>query len=560
MKNCVTFTKGWREKANLHHMNTQAIRRPPVETLLFYAILGLSLLPVLVCDYIVTADGPCHFYNSHILVRWLLDGEGEFYQPWLQLNQYLDPNWITNLIQIPLLKLFPALWAEKLFFALYLLVFSFGFRSVVREVRSESAFLAGIGTLFAWNYILVKGFTNNAWSIALWFWILAFWLRSFRKPTYASYGVITLLFMLEYLSHPVGLVFSILSVGCVVLGFALYHLRAKGWGTTLKWVLTEAGKLMLCSALPICLFISFFMRREWSAETTHFSWRDIGRDLIELRSLNILNFREEPWLIALVCLMFLLFVWALITRLRERLWSRHDGLLLLLVLAIVVVFNPPSGIAGGLDIGVRLGMFPFFCLLFWSATTLYDQRIRIGASLLVLVMTIGLTVIRLPIQREASDYAREVMTVSDSIRNQSSVLVLNYDWGGQNSEGKVISDRMWLFGHVDGYLGTNKDLILSDNYEANFWYFPLVERWQTNMYMQTDKDQINFDNRPPRADINSYKRRTGQQIDYVLMLSYRDEFADHPYTHEIFDQLNAEFKKVYTSDRGRAVLYHRKVY
>ena len=119
---------------------------------------------------------------------------------------------------------------------------------------------------------------------------------------------------------------------------------------------------------------------------------------------------------------------------------------------------------------------------------------------------------------------------------------------------------MWLFGHVDCYLGTYKDLAISDNYEANFWYFPLVEHWETNMYMQTDKDGINFDHRPPRADINSYKRRTGQQLDYVLLLSYRDEFASHPYTKEIFGQLDAEYQKTYTSALGRAILYKRIVY
>lgn len=117
-----------------------------------------------------------------------------------------------------------------------------------------------------------------------------------------------------------------------------------------------------------------------------------------------------------------------------------------------------------------------------------------------------------------------------------------------------------MFTHVDCYLGVYKHLVISDNYEANFWYFPMVEVWQTNMYTQTDKDGINFDHRPPRADMNSYKRRTGQYIDYVLMLGYSDSYRDHPYTQEIFSQLNAEYERVTTSTHGRALLYRRIVY
>ena len=150
-----------------------------------------------------------------------------------------------------------------------------------------------------------------------------------------------------------------------------------------------------------------------------------------------------------------------------------------------------------------------------------------------------------------------MMTVDPHIQDSSTLFVLNYDWAGQTPEGVPISDRTWLFGHVDCYLGVDKTLVISDNYESHFPYFPIVARWNTDMYSNTDKDQINFDHRPPRADILSYNKRTQQNIDYVLLLSYRDEFKDHPYTIEIFDQLNQAYTKTFTSVHERAVLYKR---
>src|SRR5688572_29897292 len=176
------------------------MRKVPIDTVLFYLILSITFLPLVFCDYIVTSDGPCHFYNSHILVSWLIEGKKDFFLPFLQLNQFLDPNWITNAIQIPLIKVFPVILAEKIFFALYLLTFAFGFRSVIKEVNPSAGFLASLGVLFAWNVILMKGFTNNAWSIAVWFWVLSFWMKSLRTRSVLDYLMVAFL-LLSYIYH-----------------------------------------------------------------------------------------------------------------------------------------------------------------------------------------------------------------------------------------------------------------------------------------------------------------------------------------------------------------------
>jgi hypothetical protein len=536
------------------------MRKIPFDSLVFGLTLFVAFLPLVFCDYLVTADGPCHFYNSHILVSWLLEGKKDFFLPFLQLNQFLDPNWITNAIQIPLLKLFPVIWAEKIFFALYLVVFSFGFRRVIKEVNPEAGFLASFGVLFAWNFILMKGFSNNAWSVAIWFWVIAIWMRALHTRSVYAYVMAAILLFALYLAHPLGLVFAFLSVGCVVFGYGLYYAREKGWRQTLLFYLAEAGKLVLCGAIPIYYFISFYLRREWTPDPNVVSIKDIANDLIHLRALNTLSYDEEPFILSIVSVILLLGFWAIVNRIRRPSWNVNDGLLLLFVASLLIIFNPPGNIAGGLDIGVRLGMFPFLCLLFWIGTVDFPVPVRHAASIMALGIAAGLMLIRLPIHIKASEYAAEIVTVVDSIKDQSTVLVLNYDWGGKTPQGEPIAGRMGLFGHVDCYLGTYKDLVISDNYEANFWYFPLVEHWETNMYMQTDKDGINFDHRPPRADMNSYKRRTGQFIDYVLMLSYTEEFADHPYTVEIFQQLAGEYKPQFTSANKRAILYKRIVY
>ncbi|MBP7238770.1 MAG: hypothetical protein KBA14_00970 [Saprospiraceae bacterium] len=536
------------------------MKKLSVETIAFGVVLFLGLLPVLFCDYIVTGDGPCHLYNSKIFLSWVFEGQKEFFKPFYQLNQFIEPNWITNAIQIPLLKWFPVIWTEKLFFGFYILVFSFGFRKVIAAINPESVFLACIGVLFAWNMVLMKGFTNNAWSIALWFWILAYWIKAIPNPSaFASFRMAMLLF-LQYLSHPMGFFISLFSIGCVVLIVGWYDLREKGAVTVLRFYLDQIWRLLVSIIAPVILFLQFFLRRDWNAEAQHVSKLDLWNDLLHLKALITLSNQERIILLLLSIMILYLFSLTLFQRIRKKAFVRYDGFMLLFLSVLSLFIFPPTSFSGGLEIGIRLGIFPFLCLLFWIATNDFSARIRNGVSIAAVLFALILTMIRLPIQVKASSYASEIVTCADHIQDTSTLLVLNYDWAGKTPDGKVIADAIWLFPHVDCYLGAYKNLVISDNYETNFWYFPMVERWETNMYSQTDKDGINFDHRPPRADINNYKGRTGQYLDYVLMLSYSTEFEAHPYTQEIFTQLDAEYEKVFTSEHARAILYRRTKY
>jgi len=313
-------------------------------------------------------------------------------------------------------------------------------------------------------------------------------------------------------------------------------------------------------AVPAIYFILFYLRREWSPEVNQVSSGDIFMDLLRMPTLLNLSFTEVPLIYLFSTLVIGLMVLAIVGRIRARKFVLFDGFLILFLASLLTIFNSPTSISGGLEVVFRLALFVHLSSLFWMATHQFTKPVQIIASALTVVIMSGLMYIRWPIHQKASAFASEIMQTANAIDDKSTLLVLNYDWVGQSPEGKPISDRIWLFTHVDCYLGIAKDLVISDNYEANFWYFPLIERWETNMYFQTDKDRINFDNRPPRADFNSYKRRTGQYIDYVLMLSYRDEFADHAYTKEIFDQLGTDYTEKFRSANGRAILYKRHVY
>ncbi|MCC6411812.1 MAG: hypothetical protein IT270_09135 [Saprospiraceae bacterium] len=526
----------------------------------FGAALILLLVPLFSTTYLVTGDGPCHLYNSRILLDWLSPELREIYKPFLQLNNNIDPNWLTNMIQIPLLGFLPAPMAEKAFFAIYLTIFAFGLRFLARQFGTSALMLVPLSMLFAWNQLVFKGFTNNSLSFALLPWVVGTWIKlwdGYRTPDLLR---LAMLFLMLFFAHPIGLVFSLLAVACLSVWKTVYTYSSKGFREARLFLTDQLIKGVLVAHPAILLMGHFYLRQNWSKEK---NVKAVNTDIIDLLSLKTIWLTPSDRFPAIVAgvIMLVLLGMGLITRLQSRKWAVTDGLLLFWLITVYWVFNPPAAISGGLEINTRLAFLPFMTLLFWLFTLPFSEKTTKVASFSALGILLVLTVLRLPVFVQASDLAGEVVSCSDAIDEGSTVLVLNYDWQGLRPDGNPIAKDIWLFLHVDGYLGAGKSLVLSDNYEANFWYFPLIERWETNMYKQTDKDGINFDHRPPRADFLDYNRRTGgdkgQNIDYVLMLSYRDEFAGHPYTKEIFDQLNVAYKQVFVSEHKRAILYQR---
>lgn len=535
-----------------------AMKKIPLEPLIFSLLLLLALLPIWSVTFFVTGDGPCHLYNSKILLDWSRGEALDFYKPFYFLNQSLDPNWLTNLIQIPFLMLFPAPVAEKIFFSLYILLFAGGFRFLCRQINPESVFLSSLGILFAWSHIVMMGFCNNSLSLALWFWVVGYWWKTRDSSNFVALLFLAFLFFALYLAHPIGLFFAGLHIVALALGQFFYQQKQSNWIAAAKNLLQQGSKTILLALPSLILFAHFILKRDWTSEASP-NTSNVWSNLLRMTALINLSKGEALWVMPVSIFCLLLLGLAIRVRWKERRWLETDGLLIFVFIALGVILNPPSSLSGGLEVPLRMVMVPFIALLFWMATVNFPGWAKQVSMGFAVVITVGLLWVRLPIHRAASKYAEEVYSLRYQISDQSRILVLNYDWDGHTAEGQQIADKIWLFAHVDCYLGAQSSLVISDNYEANFWYFPTIARWETNMYTQTDKEGINFDHRPPRADILSYNRRTqGQDIDYVLILSPGTEHAQHPYTLEIMEQLNQAYAKISTTEYGRAVLYRRK--
>lgn len=529
-----------------------------LEPFAFYTILALWLVPVWGLDFFVTGDGPCHLYNSKILLDWWQGVNIAFYKPFYHINTHFEPNWLYNLLTMPLLAVFGPAWADKVFMTGYVLGFGLGLRFLVSQINAQSKFISTVGLLFCYHNLLMMGFMNNSLSFVLWFWVVGWWWKKRDDVRTKTLLISASLWLLLYSAHPVGLTFAGLTVGAMLLGLLFFEIKNDGWATSRERFFQRC-KSLLVSILPmLLLFAEFVFRRDWNQEKNLPKVGTALDGIGHLRALTTMHSTERDLALTTGLLCWLLFLGAVVWRWRAGKRQAADGLLLLVAMSFYLILYPPGSFSGGLELHLRLVMVPFLALLFWTATATFPVWAKSVAVLAALVLAVGFLLARWPVHRNASAYAQEVFSCNSHLADTATVLVLNYDWSGQTPQGDRIANRIWLFGHVDGYLGTTRSAILSDNYEANYAYFPTIARWQTNMYSQTDKDGINFDHRPPRADMLSYQRRTGQTLDYVLLLSYRDEFKEHDYTKEVFSQLDQAYIKIFTSEFGRAILYQRK--
>lgn len=528
------------------------------EKIVFCIGLFTLLIPIWSVDFFVTGDGPCHLYNSRILLDWWLQRGWESYAPFYQINEFFDPNWLFNLLTAPLLALFPAALAEKVFLSGYVLLFAFGFRFLIRQINPDALFLSSVALLFCLHRLLWMGFYNNCLSLALWFWMLGWWWRRREQFNWVTLLTSAVGWTLLYAAHPMGLVFTGLSIACCMAGLFWQDWRQQGARPARLLLFKRAG-ITLLGVLPALWWsVQFALRHSWAAEQTPNSILKTLDNFWRLTPLIALTRSEKGAALLSGILVFALFGYAVQQWRRRQFVAGSQGFWWFVPVAFYCLLFPPSAISGGLEVSARLVILPFFALLFACACLHFPQKIKIAAQTVALALSIAFVVLRWPAQQQASELAAEVFACNWHIKPESTVMALNYDFAGQTPEGEVIANKIWLFGHVDCYIGAGQPAILSDNYEAGYGYFPVCWRWQTGLPGQTDKDGINFYNRPPRADLLSYHRRTGQQLDYVLFVNYREEFASHPYTQEIFSQLDQAYQKVYESPHKRAILYRRK--
>jgi hypothetical protein len=161
---------------------------------------------------------------------------------------------------------------------------------------------------------------------------------------------------------------------------------------------------------------------------------------------------------------------------------------------------------------------------------------------------------------ELNDYLAEYLSGMRLIRPNSTLLPLAFDSRGHAPDGKILSLKVRPFLHASGHIAAQRHVVDFTNYEAGAYnYFPTIFRSNLNPYVHIGTKYRSIVWEPPQVDFLTYPRRTGGQVDYVLVWGVQERQQNHEATKSIRQQLNKGYNLIFTSPKtGLMQLYQRK--
>jgi hypothetical protein len=493
------------------------------ERWLFWAMVALLLIPVWSVGYFPTTDGPSHVYNAWILRQYGNTQEYPLFQQYYEIDWRPIPNWLSHAVLTLLMFPLDPRTAEKVLVSGYVVLLAGAARFLAGSVgieRGDRRWLAWLALPLIYNQLLHLGFYNFCLSVGFCLLSVGTWWRHRDRPSPGLALKLNLLLLLCWFSHIVSLVVALASIGVL-------------WLVTLKGRPLKRHLLHILILAPQVILPLWFVQAQGGetipAET---STRILWLFLLSFRVLYTFG-REQTWIgIAVAVLFFGLLVLTLAGKRRKEDFREEDGFLLLGMLAAVLYFVSPDGMAGGILLKNRLSLYPWLLLLPGLAPRLGSRgRTAVAAALgIVTAFQIGMLV---HWYRLLQPEIREFVAAAAPIEEDSRVLPLLF-------KRTTTAVPVGALSHAFSYVDVEKGLVDWGNYEAMTGHFPVrfrPEAGLSDIYaLEAHTDQVN---------IRAYKGRT----DYVFTWKM-------PPGSRMSRVLRQQFKPI--AEQGPARVYKRK--
>lgn len=426
--------------------------------------IAALVLPLFLVHYFPSGDGPAHVLNASLLNRMLFQHDAQL-ENWFTLNPVVVPNWSGHLVLMGLLTFLPGPTAERVLIAIYVVSFLLAFRFMLQGVSSDTQGLEFLALPLVYNLHVYWGFYNFCLSLSVYLLILGVLFRYGRAWTKARLTLLAALALLLYLSHPLMFLFAVLTVVLLTL------VRDRNIPDAIRSL-----RLPLLSFLPSALlYLDYALFRVKRAESI-VEWPSLRYSaslLLTLSPLSPFGGAERYLALGLAAFLFV-FTAVRLWQLRDR-WPAPELLCLALVGALSVFLMPVTA-SGGMMITPRLVYLPLFALIAWLAARPIPAPWPRVASVLGIVIAVGMQLLRVPVYR---NYDRQLSELMDSLtpRVHSGELYAQ-DSGSAlgpltNSGSPLAPD---ISPHSIAFLGVSNQAMILSNYEAEQDHFPLLFR------------------------------------------------------------------------------------
>lgn len=475
------------------------------ERWLFWTMVALLLIPVWSVGYFPTTDGPSHIYNAWILRQYGNTQDYPLFQQYYEIDWRPIPNWLSHAVLALLMFPFDPRTAEKVLVSGYVVLLAGAARFLAASVsieRDDRRWLAWLALPLVYNQFLHLGFYNFCLSVGFCLLAVGTWWRNRERPSLGFAVKLNLLLLLCWFSHIVSLVMALAAIGVL-------------WLATLKGRPLKRHLVHVLILAPQVILPLWFVRSQGGgtipAET---SFRELWLSLLSLRALYRFGL-EQAWVgIAMVVLFLVLTALTLAGKLRKKdAWREEDGFLLVALLAIVLYFVSPDGMAGGILLKNRLSLYPWLLLIPGLAPRL-GRRGRAAVLSTVAIITLFQIGMLVHWYRLLQPEIREFVAAADPIEPDSRVLPLLF----KRTTTAISVD---VLTHAFSYVDVEKGLVDWGNYEAMTGHFPIRFRPETGLSdiytLEAHTDEVNIRLYKGRTDfVFTWKMPPGARMNRVL--------------------------------------------
>ena len=481
-----------------------------------------------------------------------------------KFNQYPVPNWISHFIFAISNLIFPDYIGEKIALGIYLILFPLFFRKIVLWFYPQNKMLSYFGVLLAHNHLLYFGFFNFVLALAF-FLVTSFYILKLNSNNKLKYTLIlSALFLVIYFSHV--LVLLIGFVIAVILALSGIKIeKTDGSYVLSNWKPSFVKlKLVLIAMLPSFVLAFIYLLKVDSLENAkHLTLNQLLDWIVDIRPMLTLCMCK-PWNIfthILFGIILLLIFTNLIVFFKNnctinngkfsiRIPTPKISLVWFLVFftfLILYLVVPNSNL-----LTERLILIVYIFLGVWLASLTYPKWIQIVFLVTLLTTHITFAVMHTKSMRSTSKQVEKMHEVTAHVEPGSLLLPFNY-----------AHHHNWLHNHSPGYFGSDKPIVVIENYEAQLAWFPL--RWKIEGPYNLDKINVwgannrklieNFYSLPDYPNAFSLPLQDGntQVIPYVVIFGKVAPEQEESYK-KVMSILNRGYSLTFENDFCK--LYH----
>lgn len=502
------------------------------EPVIFYLLVFIHALPVITLHFFPTVDGPAHLYNSNLINHFFSSSSSEVHD-YFSFNAEPEPNWLGHLLLCLFNLILPSFVAEKLIMLIYIVSLPVVFRLLIKRVSPGNIYATYFIFPFIYTLMFYLGFYNFCLSISLLIYLLHY--RYIRNDTVRSKVVFAGLLLLLYFAH----LFSFLLFIAIDLYFYLWKtIKNKNNG----FMLRRAIRNLLPYLPGLSLTVNFILKKGSDGSLSFLPASTLLTGLKESAPLITLNHDNEYFFTTFLSGTWLA-LFLVITGIRiknKQGINVNDNWLLIACFILLAYFVLPDDAATGGYISMRIALFFLIFFVFWLAIHSIHKVIYFITALCCVTISLVLLNKHYNDSKLLSADASEMYSAVDFIAEGKNILPLNYSGN-------------WLHANFSNYLGSEKNIIVLDNYEAAKPHFPL--KWKENKCPYNVAGDF-ADSNSPCLTLERYEGVSGVKVDYITRWYYNVNITDSC-TLLVNNLLQDKFEKVYTSPQQKMEVFKR---